>query len=355
MTNEQENQDVQELAFQLADRYIRIQETDEGYDYTIYDMNYRELDGGVYDNPDITIREVLYEIELDLKEPMHRSELEGNIHSYDKLIPIDFEELTEKVEYTEMHWFEDRAKKAANERRIIEKFKPKTSDMFHKIDGLTQEEIELNVYAYLQSKIDEYQISINIVGIAIYGSRCRGLEKEGSDLDIVVEYTGCETEDDLFNIFNEDGFMLGSIKVDINPITEDKTGTLGSYLQRAESLLMEKQIIITYTVAECSEFHSLGKYYENIHSVDKAIAIFNKIPPEQMNGIPSIGINIHTDGTESYADTSMDILYGETIDLEVLEYAPDITDNPKAIRAIENLIARLPCMKVIGSLDKWKM
>lgn len=68
MTNEQENQDVQELAFQLADRYIRIQETGEGYDYTIYDMNYRELDGGVYDNPDITITEVLYEIELGLKK-----------------------------------------------------------------------------------------------------------------------------------------------------------------------------------------------------------------------------------------------------------------------------------------------
>lgn len=48
-----------ELAFQLADRYISIQEVSEGYDYTIYDMNYRELDGGVYDNPSLTIRQAL--------------------------------------------------------------------------------------------------------------------------------------------------------------------------------------------------------------------------------------------------------------------------------------------------------
>ncbi len=48
-----------------------------GYDYTIYDMDYRELDGGVYDNPDITIRQALDEIVTDLKEPAHRSSLEA--------------------------------------------------------------------------------------------------------------------------------------------------------------------------------------------------------------------------------------------------------------------------------------
>ena len=47
----QADREETELAFQLADRYISIQEVSEGYDYTIYDMNYRELDGGVYDNP----------------------------------------------------------------------------------------------------------------------------------------------------------------------------------------------------------------------------------------------------------------------------------------------------------------
>ncbi len=36
------------------------------------------------------------------------------------------------------------------------------------------------------------------------------------------QYKGKEHEDDLFNAFNEDGLMIGGVKVDINPITEGK-------------------------------------------------------------------------------------------------------------------------------------
>ena len=43
--NQKMGREETELAFRLADRYISIQEATEGYDYTIYDMDYRELDG----------------------------------------------------------------------------------------------------------------------------------------------------------------------------------------------------------------------------------------------------------------------------------------------------------------------
>ena len=359
-----------ELAFRLADRYISIQEATEGYDYTIYDMNYRELDGGVYDNPDITIRQALDEIVTDLKEPMHRSELEGNIHTYDELIPIDYDELTEKAEQEAKYGIENRIRKEAEERKTVADFKARTEELFHGINGQTQEDIELSVYAYLQSKIDEYEINIELVDVAVSGSRCRGLEEAASDLDVVVEYRGRESEDDLFNAFNEDGFTIGGVKVDINPITEGKTGTLGEYLPGVEAYLAEKraalqekaaeqaqeekQTVVTLTVAECGEFHNFGEYHENIAGVEEAIAIFNRIPPERMNGIPSIGINIHTEGTESYEDTQMDIVSGRVADLEILDYVPDITDNPKAIGVIAELIDKLPDIEVRGSLEKWQ-
>ena len=359
-----------ELAFRLADRYISIQEATEGYDYTIYDMNYRELDGGVYDNPDITIRQALDEIVTDLKEPMHRSELEGNIHTYDELIPIDYDELTEKAEQEAKYGIENRIRKEAEERKTVADFKARTEELFHGINGQTQEDIELSVYAYLQSKIDEYEINIELVDVAVSGSRCRGLEEAASDLDVVVEYRGRESEDDLFNAFNEDGFTIGGVKVDINPITEGKTGTLGEYLPGVEAYLAEKraalqekaaeqaqeekQTVVTLTVAECGEFHNFGEYHEGIADVPEAIAIFNRIPPERMNGIPSIGINIHTEGTESYEDTQMDIVSGRVADLEILDYVPDITDNPKAIGVIAELIDKLPDIEVRGSLEKWQ-
>lgn len=84
---------------------------------------------------------------------------------------------------------------------------------------------------------------VELVDVVVSGSRCRGLEKTDSDLDVVVEYKGREHEDDLFNAFNEDGLMIGGVKVDINPITEGKTGTLATYLSGVESYLAEKQAI----------------------------------------------------------------------------------------------------------------
>ena len=373
-TNVREAEKVEtELAFQLADRYISIQEVSEGYDYTIYDMNYRELDGGVYDNPDITIRQALDEIVADLKEPAHRSALEGSIQADDELIPVDYDGLMEKAEQAEMAHLEECIRKEvpeAAESRSIADFKARTEELFKGINGQTQGDIELTVYAYLQSKIDEYGMDIELVDMAVSGSRCRGLEQENSDLDVVVEYRGSETEDFLFNTLNEDGLLIGGVKVDINPITEGKTGTLGQYLPGVEAYLEEKraamqeksakqpqeekQTVITLTVAECGEFHNLGEYHEGIESVEEAVAVFNQIPPERMNGIRSIGINIHTEGTEAYEDTQMDIVSGRTADLEILDYVPDITDNPKAVAVIAELIDKMPDIEVLGSLEKWQ-
>ena len=93
-----------ELAFQIADRYIRIQETEGGYDYSIMGMDYKQIDGGVYDNKsnevgfDINIRDALNNIVEDLKENPFDNGARGNIGDNDELIPIDYDGLMEKVE-----------------------------------------------------------------------------------------------------------------------------------------------------------------------------------------------------------------------------------------------------------------
>ena len=107
---------------------------------------------------------------------------------------------------------------------------------------------------------------------------------------------------------------------------------------------------VTLMVAECGEFHTLGESHENMASVEEAIAVWKSIPPERMNGIPSISINIHTEGTERYEDVEIDILSSKVIDLEVLNYVLDITDDPKAIEVIKELIDKLSDIEVRGSL-----
>ena len=57
----------------------------------------------------------------------------------------------------------------------------------------------------------------------------------------------------------------------------------------------KKGAAITFTVAECSEFHSLGEYHEGIQTLEEAATIYREIPPERMHGIPAIGINLHID------------------------------------------------------------
>ena len=109
---------------------------------------------------------------------------------------------------------------------------------------------------------------------------------------------------------------------------------------------------VTLTVAECGEFHNLGEFYENIPTVEEAVAIWKQIPPERMHGIPAIGVNIHTPGTEAFEDVGIDILTGKRIDLDILEYIPDIKGNPQAMEVIAELAAKLPEMEIDGRMSE---
>ena len=447
LTAEPEKMPETELAFQIADRYISIQETEGGYDYSIMGMDYKEIDGGVYDNPDVDIREALDNIVEDLKDNPFDNGARGNIRDSDELIPIDYDGLMERVEA---------ADKIEPKGNVVADFKAKTDELFHEISEMNPSEIEETVKCHVQAKIDESGIDAEIVDVAVTGSRCRGLERNGSDLDVAVELSTNEREDVLFDTFNADGLSIGGIKVDINPITAQRTGTLETYLPNVEEYLdrvreaREHELIslfnirmndeerwfkntsgldaeglcrayaecrlpfvdmgqygeridigefaqiqqgerldfsiefnaetdritifdgenheekglraalfperaepeVTLTVAECGEFHNLGEFYENIPTVDEAIAIWKQIPPERMNGIPAIGVSIHKPGDEPYQDTEMDILSGRRIDLEILDYIPEIKDNPQAMEVIAQLAAKLPDMEIDGKMSE---
>ena len=356
-----------ELAFQIADRYISIQEVDGGYDYSIMGADYKEIDGGVYDNPDVTIREALTDIINDLKAAPDHNGAKGNIKNDDELIPIDYDGLMEKVEEA------NEVAQKNQESNIITDFRAKTNAVFHDISEMNPTEIEETIKCHVQAKIDEYDIDATIIDAVVVGSRCRGLEKDSSDLDVVVELSTNEREDDLFNAFNEDGLHIGDVRVDINPITAQRTGTLETYLPQAEEYLesirqereqeltqqmqtqveMEnEEVEVTLMVSECGEFHNLGEFYENIPTVEDAIAIWKQIPPERMHGIPAIGINVHRPGEETYMDDEVDLLSGNRIDLEILEHIPSITSEPKAMEVIAELVAKLPEMEIDGVMSE---
>ena len=397
-----ENEIETELAVHIADRYILMHECEEGYDYSILDEQYHLLDGGVYDNPDITIQRAMDMVIADLKEPRfsavteqyYRDEfLQGEVYAGSEAEIVDFEELSEKAEEVEQADLEAKqAEFRENNPDVVADFRARTEELFHSLDGQSAEDIEKTVYAYVRSQIDEYGLDAEIVDVVVSGSRCRGIEKENSDLDVVVEYTGSTREDDLFNMLHEDSIYIAGIQVDINPITEGRTGTLETYLPEVETYLQEKaqqeqtnnQLVtqgrenaleqqpekekmieektlselekepvvepetvhITFTVAECGEFHTMGEFHEGIETIEEAMQLYNVIDPSRMHGIPSLGVNMHIDGTEEWEDEEADIVRGNCIDVDFLNYTPELRDTPTVQDALKKLIAAYPDKEV---------
>ena len=265
---------------------------------------------------------------------------------------------------------DDKLSDNLNDAAVISAFKDKTKEMFHELGRLDPETIEADVKNLVQGIINDYNLDVTIEDVVVSGSRCRGMESEGSDLDVVLYYSGSEKEDSLFNTLHEGGnIIMGGVVLDINPISQEQRGSLSEYLTEVETYLAEKQaqmareaeqesttkeqqpeVVVTYTVAECGEFHSQGAYHEGIATIEEAKAIYEAIPEEHRSMIPAVGINVHTQGTSEIADTQWDFLYGNRIDLSSLGFLPDIAGNTEAMKKLEQMIVAFPDAEVIGNL-----
>lgn len=93
-------------------------------DYTIYDVDGKELDGGVYDNPDISIYEAVKDIVEDLKQKPDTNGTKGAITAESKLNPLNCEEFRdEHICYQEEYGNQDVAPVVIEARREIQEKK----------------------------------------------------------------------------------------------------------------------------------------------------------------------------------------------------------------------------------------
>ena len=74
----------QEAVYRLeSGEYLYIQTSETGYDYTLYGPDYKELDGGQLDNPDLTLAEAgkeilaIHELPVGIMEPLTGDRLDG--------------------------------------------------------------------------------------------------------------------------------------------------------------------------------------------------------------------------------------------------------------------------------------
>ncbi len=109
----------------------------------------------------------------------------------------------------------------------------------------------------------------------------------------------------------------------------------------------EKKVIMTFTVAECGEYHNLGEYHEGIATLEEAVMLYRQIPPERMNAVPSIGISLHVEGTAKMEDSQADILCGSEIDVGFVSLMPEFCSNPQVQEAVREIIELFPDKEVI--------
>lgn len=131
-----------------------------------------------------------------------------------------------------------------NKRNIVEEFRTRTDEEFHKVKGCSAHDFEQAVYDYVHAYMEEYAPGTEIMEVVLVGSRARGLEREDSDMDFVIEYEGEMKEYEMFNLLNQEALVLAGVKIDINPILITESGALEEYLLKVEEYLFEKEFTL---------------------------------------------------------------------------------------------------------------
>ena len=424
--------EAREAAYQIetTGHFFFIQETEEGYDYTFYDQEFQELDGGVYDTFDVTLQEAVKELLLEegidltacgkidsemLQEQVERAEYFPQ-KSYEILKPlmeseennmafqsgygyVMLQKISEGYEYIiydqalreiggqlyenitaskeevvswifreegigklpcEPFSYEELKKSVieGEKKRLYEGELTPTSQIDIReeelLHGESRQNIEESVLCYAQAELEEagYE-EVSLLAARVYGSRTREtLYREDSDLDVVLSYTGDIREDDFFNLLQENEMRIAGLKIDINPISLEKNGTLQEYIKRAEQYLDEREAEkqgkilqetvqepqISFYAAECMEFPSMGEYYENL-TLEEAVEKYKTIPADRIHGIKGIGFCLK-DG--SIYDGAYELMSGGKISKDLIDLVPHYKESPlvqKAMGDLERILA----------------
>ena len=152
---------------------------------------------------------------------------------------------------------------------------------------------------------------------------------------------------DYYSFHQKEQMPLSSLKLtkELNDIE------LEGFRVAENTVQKEAKMTATLTVAECSEFHSMGEEHTGVKTVKEAMEIFGSIPSERMNGIPAIGVRVaNEEAPELFSE--IDIFNGKRFDMEALSYVPEIRNNWDAQKLIAELIHAYPEAEIVGEIPE---
>lgn len=213
----------------------------------------------------------------------------------------------------------------------------------------------------LNQKTDSVVQKLGIASVKMYGMTVNGIVikegRKGRFVQMPQYQTQGQYRDTVYGVTAaiqrkiEDRVLLEYDKI-IKAQEEVNMQAIQEEQKKAEEA--EKKTVnavITFTVAESSEFHGIGTYIDNISTIEEAMEKFNQIDPARLHGIPAIGINYHVSGTDSIEDEQVDIVMGKIIDVPSLNSYPAMRDNETVKAAIEKLIEAYPESLVLSPTE----
>ena len=249
------------MQFTRSKGYLTIQATEEGYSFIFYDSDLHEIQSGDYDNPDASIQEAAYEI--------LKSERMDDLECV-KVDYKEFEEMTIQHSKDLLQEGELRATSEIGRNELA-------------LNSLSRAEVERGVLYHAQAVLEDMGMEqeVELLAARVYGSRSRqDLYREDSDLDVVLSYRGNIREDSFFNELNAHGIAMAGIKVDINPIAEERI-TLAEYMKESEAYLDQKKI--EKLAADLDNFSYEYDTYEYKDTVENREEQVEKITEDILN------------------------------------------------------------------------
>ncbi len=289
-----ENRDT-EIAYEISGthEYFYIQTTPGGYDYTFYNEKYRDIDGGIYENSDISIKEAAEDI------------LEEEGISLQNCHVVACEAFTEKVVQAEeivLH-----GEKNTQEREVDEK----------EILALAE---EFRQFSY-DFQFYEYQDYADV--------------QEQDTQKLVEQIRNGETQDVEHWLKEMIDESRDEEEVEAARALLEKLNRISGTVQKEPDVQEGK---ISFYVAECMEFPVLGEYHDNL-TLEEAYRRYEMIPADRMNGGKGIGFQLE-DGS-LYAG-EYELMRGGKISRDLIDMIPHYKESllvQKAVADMEKILS----------------
>ena len=156
----------------------------------------------------------------------------------------------------------------------------------------------------------------------------------------VCQHYGIDTSDYSFAYVAtwSQGKEMPELKESLNTIREAAADLITKIDEKVQELTAEKEPISFY-VAECGEFHSMGEFHENL-TLQQAVDVYESIPSDRMNGVKTIGFVIKDDNLLA---NEYDLVVGNRLNMqEMKDILPELAAHPQVVKAADEIAKLMP-------------